>query len=43
MTADMTYCAAQCKNISCPRHSIRATKVVSWADFSKTCDYYKRK
>ena len=43
MITDMTYCAAQCKNAGCPRHSNRATKVVSWADFSKTCANYKRK
>ena len=42
MTSDITYCVAQCKNVSCPRHSNRATKVVSWADFSKTCANYKR-
>ena len=41
--SDITYCTAKCKNISCPRHSSRATKVVSWADFSKTCANYKRK
>ena len=35
MKRQMTYCTAECANISCPRHSGRATKVVSWADFSK--------
>ena len=45
---DMTFCAAKCKTVGCPRNFTEEHKKeakqkklpVSWADFSEWCDDY---